>query len=79
VFNDRVILDRGGRLETLQLPRYRGSANSNDTSPAARLASVSTPVSNPQIATRLLRGLGTTQLTVTIERGGETLQAVLNQ
>jgi general secretion pathway protein C len=142
VFNDRVILDRGGRLETLQLPRYRGPANANDTSPSGRLASVSTPASsissadqgqnptqadrpfmpspafrdghyhgmrvagvrdadrvaqlglkaedviteingtpltNPQTATRLLRGLGTTQLNVTIERGGETLQAVLNQ
>ena len=135
VFNDRVTLDRSGRLETLQLPRDRAS-------PAGRFASASTPASGvnstgqghnpsqlvrpfmpspafrdghyrgmrvagvrdadrvaqlglkaedviteingtplttPQMATRLLRDLGTTQMNVTIERGGETLQAVLSQ
>jgi general secretion pathway protein C len=142
VFNDRVILDRGGSLETLRLLRARATATANDASPAAHLVSVSTPASssinstdpgenpnqdvrpfmpspafrdghyhgmrvagvrdadrvahlglkaedviteingtpltNPQIAARLLRGLGTTPLNVTIERGGATLQAELN-
>jgi general secretion pathway protein C len=141
VFSDRVILNRGGTLETLQLPRNRGTANASDTSPAARIASISTPASNgnsadqgqipspavkpfmpfpdfrgghyhgmrvtavrdadrvaqmglqpgdvitevngtpltnPQIAGSLMRGLGTTQLNVTIERGGQSFQAVLN-
>jgi type II secretion system protein C len=139
VFSDRVILNRGGMLETLQLPRDRSSSVTNDAPPVRQLASTVAPVSSPvsaapnpnnvsqpfapfpayrdgryhgmrvmgtrdadqvarlglkvgdvitqingtvltdpQMARGLLRDLGTTQLNVTIERGGKILQAVLN-
>jgi general secretion pathway protein C len=139
VFSDRVILNRGGTLETLQLPRDRSLSVTNDAPPVRRPASTAAPASSPvsaaqnpnnisqpfspfpayrdgryhgmrvmgtrdadqvarlglkigdvitqingtvltdpQMARSLLRDLGTTQLNVTIERGGKTLQAVLN-
>jgi general secretion pathway protein C len=141
VFSDRVILNRGGVLETLQLPRDRSSSVSKDLPPVRGLASTAAPapsavsanqaqnpnnvsqpfapfptyrdghyhgmrvlgtrdadqvarlglkvgdvitqingtvLTDPQMARSLLRDLGTTQLNVTIERGGKTLQAVLN-